>query len=290
VCVVRVRPGGEWSRAGVPGAGCRAELRGRGTRPPQKRVPAMAWPMRRARRQAVRTGNHVRRGSCRRSNGGVERWKRTFCPRPRMRRSGRSPCLPTMRDLQPARGKLIKSVGPRTWPPAADGPAARGVDCPTRLSGAARLGAPPGEAGRAAFEPEMPGARSARGRRGVGQPGGCAGWASRSAASRPPRPASGRVPRAARRAGRGVVEAVVDALHFLAVKEAGFESPPLHHLPQPLKGILSPQAPSTVSLCPRPRSTPGAPPSAAASGFRRSAAGSRPAGCSSGDPSVTVLR
>jgi hypothetical protein len=70
------------------------------------------------------------------------------------------------------------------------------------------------------------------------------------------------VPRAARRAGRGVVEAVVDALHFLAVKEAGFESPPLHRLPQPLKGILSPQAPSTSRCAPGCAVLPAHPPNA----------------------------
>ncbi len=49
--------------------------------------------------------------------------------------------------------------------PVADGPAARGVDRPTGHPGAARLGAPPGQAGRAAVEPEVPGPRRAgRGR------------------------------------------------------------------------------------------------------------------------------
>ena len=43
---------------------------------------------------------------------------------------------------------------------AADGPAARGVDRPTGDPGAARLGAAPGQAGRAALEPEVPGPRA----------------------------------------------------------------------------------------------------------------------------------
>ena len=45
--------------------------------------------------------------------------------------------------------------------PAADGPAARGVDRPAGHPGAARAGAAPGQAGRAALEPEVPGPRGA---------------------------------------------------------------------------------------------------------------------------------
>ena len=51
---------------------------------------------------------------------------------------------------------------------AADGPAARGVDRPTGDPGAAGLGAAPGQAGRAALEPEVPGPRRARQRRHAG--------------------------------------------------------------------------------------------------------------------------
>ena len=43
-----------------------------------------------------------------------------------------------------------------------------GVDRPARDSGAARLGAPPGQAGRAALQPQVPGPRRAGRRRGVG--------------------------------------------------------------------------------------------------------------------------
>jgi site-specific DNA recombinase len=50
---------------------------------------------------------------------------------------------------------------------AADGQAARGVDRPTGHSGATRVGAPPREAGRDQVEPEVPGPRRARRRRGA---------------------------------------------------------------------------------------------------------------------------
>ena len=46
-----------------------------------------------------------------------------------------------------------------------DGPAARGLDRPARDEGAAALGAAPGQAGRAALEPEVSGPRGARWRR-----------------------------------------------------------------------------------------------------------------------------
>jgi hypothetical protein len=61
-------------------------------------------------------------------------------------------------------------------------------------------------------------------------------------------------------------EAVVDALHFLAVKGAGFESRPLHlrcaTFRNPLKGILSPQAPSTSRCAPGCAVLPAHPPNA----------------------------
>ncbi|MDQ3028714.1 MAG: transposase, partial [Actinomycetota bacterium] len=46
-----------------------------------------------------------------------------------------------------------------------DGSAARGLDRPAGDPGAAALGAAPGQAGRAALEPEVPGPRGARWRR-----------------------------------------------------------------------------------------------------------------------------
>ncbi|MDQ2709634.1 MAG: transposase [Actinomycetota bacterium] len=49
-----------------------------------------------------------------------------------------------------------------------DGSVARGVDCPTGDPGAARLGAPPRQVGRATLEPEVPGTRGTRRRRSAG--------------------------------------------------------------------------------------------------------------------------
>ncbi|MDQ2710412.1 MAG: transposase [Actinomycetota bacterium] len=49
-----------------------------------------------------------------------------------------------------------------------DGSVARSLDFPTGDPGAARLGAPPRQAGRATLEPEVPGTRGARRRRSAG--------------------------------------------------------------------------------------------------------------------------
>ena len=51
---------------------------------------------------------------------------------------------------------------------AADGPVARGLDCPARDPRVTWLGAPPRQTGRAAHQPQMPGPRGARQRRSGG--------------------------------------------------------------------------------------------------------------------------
>ena len=71
-------------------------------------------------------------------------------------------------DVLAAAGEERRTRRRGSGRPAADGPAARGVDRPARHAGAARLGAAPGQAGRAALEPEVPGPRRARRRRGAG--------------------------------------------------------------------------------------------------------------------------